>query len=70
VVPVFFHVTGGALSVAPGEEPPLYARVDFLFSHGGAVVNELEIIEPMLFFQHRPDAAAVSADAILGLGRP
>ena len=56
-----------ALSVAPGEERPLYARVDFLFSdEGSAVVNELELIEPMLFFQHRPEAAAVLADAILG----
>ena len=59
-----------ALSVAPGGEPPLYARVDFLFDdEGGAVVNELEVIEPMLFFQHRPEAAAIFADAILGLGR-
>jgi glutathione synthase/RimK-type ligase-like ATP-grasp enzyme len=57
-----------ALSVAPGEEPPLYARVDFLFDdEGGAVVNELELVEPMLFFQHHPIAAAVFADAILGL---
>ena len=57
-----------ALSVAPGEEPPLYARVDFLFDdEGGAVVNELELVEPMLFFQHHPIAAAVFADAILRL---
>ena len=56
-----------ALSVAPGEERPLYARVDFLFDdEGAAVVNELELIEPMLFFQHRPEAAAVFAEAILG----
>jgi len=55
-----------ALSVAPGEEPPLYARVDFLFSdEGSAVVNELELIEPMLFFQHQPEASAIFADAIL-----
>jgi glutathione synthase/RimK-type ligase-like ATP-grasp enzyme len=56
-----------ALSVAPGEERPLYARVDFLFDdEGAAVLNELELIEPMLFFQHRPEAAAVFAEAILG----
>jgi len=55
-----------ALSVAPGEERPLYARVDFLFDdEGAAVVNELELIEPMLFFQHRPEAGAVFAEEIL-----
>jgi glutathione synthase/RimK-type ligase-like ATP-grasp enzyme len=60
-----------ALSVAPGEEAPLYARVDFLFSdEGGAVVNELEVIEPMLFFQHQPEAAAVFAEAILSRAPP
>ncbi len=59
-----------ATSVAPGAEPLLYARVDFLFDDEGcALVNELEVIEPMLFFQHSPGAAAVFADAILGLGR-
>jgi glutathione synthase/RimK-type ligase-like ATP-grasp enzyme len=57
-----------ALSVAPGEERPLYARVDFLFDdEGAAVLNELELIEPMLFFQHRPEAATTFAEAILML---
>ncbi|AOE50947.1 ATP-grasp domain-containing protein [Kangiella sediminilitoris] len=33
--------------------PPLYARVDFLHHKGGPVfVNELELIEPSLFFRH------------------
>jgi glutathione synthase/RimK-type ligase-like ATP-grasp enzyme len=67
--PALVALAERALNVAPGEGPPLYARVDFLFSDGGAVVNELELIEPMLFFQHRPQAAAIFADAILGLGR-
>jgi glutathione synthase/RimK-type ligase-like ATP-grasp enzyme len=64
--PLLVDLSRQALAVAPGEEPPLYARVDFLFDDdGGAVVNELELVEPMLFFQHRPEAALVLADAIL-----
>jgi len=68
--PSLVELSQRALSVAPGEGPPLYARVDFLFDDAGdAVINELEIIEPMLFFQHHPGAAATFADAVLGLGR-
>ncbi len=37
---------------------PLYARVDFLWADDGELVlNEVEMIEPMLFFQRFPDAA-------------
>lgn len=44
----------------------LYARVDFLRDAAGAVVlNELEIVEPALFFRHEPAAAAALADALL-----
>ena len=68
--PALVAVSQRALRVAPGEGPPLYARVDFLFDDEGApLVNELEVIEPMLFFQHHPAAAEVFADAILGSGR-
>jgi len=67
--PLLVDISRQALAVAPGEEPPLYARVDFLFDDDGlAVVNELELVEPMLFFQHRPEAACVLADAILNSG--
>ena len=55
-----------ALAVAPREEPPVYVRVDFPFDDdGGAIVNELEFVQPMLFFQHRPEAALGLADATL-----
>jgi len=66
--PSLVELSKQALVVAPCEGPPLYARVDFLFDDGGAaLVNELELVEPMLFFQHRPEAAGIFADAILGL---
>ena len=41
----------------PGEHL-LYARVDFLRDDSGALMlNELELIEPSLFFRHAPHAA-------------
>lgn len=44
---------------------PLYARVDFLWADDGELVlNEAEMIEPMLFFQRFPDAADGFADAL------
>jgi len=64
--PALVGIAKRALAAAPGDEPPLYARVDFLFSGDGSpVVNELELVEPMLFFQHDAEAAAAFADAIL-----
>jgi len=66
--PTLVELSGRAIAAAPGGKPPLYARVDFLSSDDGSpVLNELELVEPMLFFQHHPAAAAVFADAILGL---
>ena len=49
----------------------LYARVDFLRADGGGlVVNELEAVEPQLFFRHNPGAGGRLADALLArLGR-
>lgn len=68
--PELVRISKRALGVAPGESPPLYARVDFLFDDERApLVNELEVIEPMLFFQHDPAAAGAFADAILSSGR-
>ncbi|HJP02083.1 MAG TPA: hypothetical protein QF764_09975, partial [Planctomycetota bacterium] len=54
------------LEVVPGSRVPLYARADFLFDDDDrAVLNELELIEPMFFFQHHPEAADTFADALL-----
>lgn len=52
-------------------EPLLYARVDFLRTDGDdLVLNELELVEPSLFFRHAPDAAGRFARAILGAPSP
>ncbi|MCB9729423.1 MAG: hypothetical protein H6744_01770 [Deltaproteobacteria bacterium] len=52
------------------EAPLLYARVDFLRGPGGALcLNELELVEPSLFFRHAPAAAPRFADAILARAR-
>lgn len=46
--------------------PLLYARIDALRLPSGALVlNELEIVEPSLFFRHGPDAAARLAAAVV-----
>jgi hypothetical protein len=46
--------------------PLLYARVDLLRETGGRwVLNELEVVEPSLFFRHGPEAAQVLASALL-----
>lgn len=43
----------------------LYARVDVVRDDmGGPLVIELELIEPFLFFEHTPDAAAPFAAAV------
>ncbi len=44
----------------------LYARCDFLRSEAGEyLMNELELVEPSLFFRHHPEAAHQLADALL-----
>ncbi len=44
---------------------PLYARFDFLHEADGSVyLNEAELIEPSLFFNHDPNAATRFAQAI------
>jgi hypothetical protein len=44
----------------------LYARADFLWDDGGgAVLTELELVEPSLFFRHAPVAAELLATAWL-----
>ncbi len=47
------------------DENLLYARVDFLRGDTGLLLlNELELVEPSLFFRHSETAANVLADAI------
>jgi len=49
-----------------GEDPLLYARVDLLQGEGGELlIVELELVEPSLFFRHRPEAALALADGLL-----
>lgn len=48
----------------PFDEPPLVARIDALCWEGTWVLNELELIEPSLFFRHGPNASAMFIDAI------
>jgi len=48
------------------DEPLLYARVDFLRDNKGRfVLNELELVEPSLFFRHSGAAAARLAEALM-----
>lgn len=44
--------------------PLLYGRADFLRAPDGSLrMNELELVEPSLFFRHGPDAAKLLAQA-------
>lgn len=46
-------------------ERPLYARVDYIVRESGeALLMELELIDPSLFFQHHPAAAIAFAQAL------
>jgi hypothetical protein len=45
--------------------PLLYARVDVLHHDGRLVLNELEVIEPSLFFRHGAHAAEALVDALV-----
>ena len=51
------------LAAAPG--PTLYARVDGVREGRHFMLMELELLEPHLFFELRPQAAAEFADALL-----
>jgi glutathione synthase/RimK-type ligase-like ATP-grasp enzyme len=54
------------LLAVPCHEELLYARFDYLRDESGELVlNELELVEPSLFFRHSTDAAIQFADAIL-----
>jgi glutathione synthase/RimK-type ligase-like ATP-grasp enzyme len=54
------------LAAAPG--PTLYARVDGVRDGRNFVLTELELLEPHLFFELRPQAAAEFAEALQDSG--
>lgn len=60
-----------ALDVVTHLPDPLYVRVDLLDDGAGRpLLNEIEAIEPSLFFRHAPQAAERFSEAILArLGR-
>ena len=53
-----------AMPVPPGDEAPLYARVDLLLGDDGPLVLELELVEPSLFLEHVVGTAERFAGAI------
>ena len=62
-VPELIALAEKALAAVP--HPWLYARVDALCMENGQwVLNELEMIEPSLFFRHAPHAARILVQAL------
>ncbi|MFI5376248.1 MAG: RimK family alpha-L-glutamate ligase [Candidatus Rokuibacteriota bacterium] len=62
--PAVVRAAGAALAALP--EAPLYARIDAVDTPGGALIMEVEVNEPSLFFTHAPPAAALRfAEALL-----
>ncbi|MCB9852861.1 MAG: hypothetical protein H6819_07175 [Phycisphaerales bacterium] len=60
------RVAAEAVVRAGAGERLLYARADFLRAPDGTLrMNELEVVEPSLFFRHRPEAAETLAHATL-----
>ena len=54
------------LHCVPDHESLLYARFDYLLGDDGTLLlNELELIEPSLFFRHCKETANIFADAIV-----
>lgn len=47
------------------QRPPLYARVDILKDGEHSMINEVELVEPSLFFRHGPHAAESLASSLL-----
>lgn len=59
-------LTGAQGPCPAGGVPLLYGRTDFLWQDDGScVLTELEVVEPSLFFRHRPDAGMDLARALL-----
>jgi hypothetical protein len=58
------------LHAVPMHEELLYARFDYLRNdEGNLVLNELELIEPSLFFRHCKNSALLFANAIMKRAR-
>lgn len=54
------------LLAVPDNASLLYARFDYLRSDEGTLLlNELELVEPSLFFRHSEESASLLADAII-----
>lgn len=52
--------------VAACPEEPAYARIDIIVDNDGSLaVSELELIEPELWFRHKPEAADLLAEEVL-----
>ncbi len=52
------HALAAAAHLAIPFDPPLYARIDMIRDdRGGAVILELELTEPSMFFAHAPGSA-------------
>jgi glutathione synthase/RimK-type ligase-like ATP-grasp enzyme len=63
VAPASVQTTArAALAALPAA--PLYARIDGVETAGGALVMEVEVNEPGLFFAHAPAAAERFAEAL------
>jgi len=57
---------GEVLHSVPDHKSLLYARFDYLLGDDGTLLlNELELIEPSLFFRHCKETANIFADAIV-----
>lgn len=51
-------------------EMPLYARIDYIVDDtGGPMLMEVELIDPSLFFQHRPESAERFVDALKAVAK-
>jgi len=62
--PAVVRAARAALAALPAA--PLYARIDAVETPGGALIMEVEVNEPSLFFTHAPPAAALRfAEALL-----
>ncbi len=58
------------LSLVPDSESLLYARFDFLKDEDGTLLlNELELIEPSMFFRHCEVSSHLFADAIINVAK-
>jgi glutathione synthase/RimK-type ligase-like ATP-grasp enzyme len=58
-------VARSALSVAARHGDPCLVRIDLVDADGGPLVMEVELIEPVLFFEYAPGSADRAADALL-----